>query len=334
MIQMPYDDILTKIEASSGLDRASLEAKIKAKCEQLSGLISKEGAAHIVANELGVKLFEKVTGKITIKDMLPGMRDLELVGKVSAVYEVREFQGRNGPGKVGNLMIADETGSTRVVCWGHQAELVPKLAQGNVLRIKGCYVKENQGRAELHCNDSTQIELNPEGVGVDVDVSMVQSSPQRAPSSRVTIKDLQEGQENVEVMGAVVQIYDPRFWEACPQCNKRAKNNGGVFQCDTHGQVIPDFSYVMNCFIDDGSDNIRVVFFKNQAQHLTQKTHEEFLMYRENPTSFEDVKHDLLGKMVKLSGKVQKNSMFDRLEFVSQIVDANPNPEEELAKSQ
>ncbi|MFQ5620668.1 MAG: OB-fold nucleic acid binding domain-containing protein [Candidatus Nanoarchaeia archaeon] len=331
MIKMPYDDILAKIEAGSDLDRNSIETKIKAKCDQLSGLISKEGAAHIVANELGVKLFEKVTGKVTLKDMLPGMRDLEVVGKVSAVYEVREFQGRNGPGKVGNFMLADETGVSRVVCWGHQAELVSKLQQGNVILIKGCYVKENQGRTELHCNDRTQIEVNPDGVEVNVDVSSVQA-PQRAAATRVPIKELKEGQENVEVMGAIVQIHDPRFWEACPQCNRRAKHNSGVYMCDTHGEVKIDFSYVMNCFIDDGSDNIRVVFFKNQAQRLTEKSHQEFLAYRENPGAFEDVKHDLLGKMVKLTGKVQKNSMFDRLEFVSQLVDPKPNPEAELAK--
>lgn len=328
MIKMPYADIIAKIQAETGVGQDELEMKIQTKCDQLSGLISKEGAAHIVANELGVKLFEKTSGRCAIKEILPGMRDVEVVGKISAVYEVREFQRQQGTGKVGSLMIADESGSMRVVCWGSQADLLSQMQPGAVLKIGGAYVKENQGRKELHCNDRTILEINPAGETVNVDITQV-AAPARAPASRAKIAELAEGQQ-AELMGAVVQIYDPRFWEACPQCNRRVKNNDGVFMCDTHGEVTPDFSYVMNAFIDDGTGNIRVVFFKNQAQHLTGKSHQEFLSFKDAPGGFESVKHDLLGQMVKIGGRVQKNSMFDRLEFVSQLVDAHPDPTAEL----
>ena len=59
--------------------------------KQLSGLISKEGAAHIVANELGIKLFDSFTGKLQIKNIIAGLRNVETVGKVLQVYELREF---------------------------------------------------------------------------------------------------------------------------------------------------------------------------------------------------------------------------------------------------
>ena len=80
---------------------------------------------------------------------------------------------------------------------------------------------------------------------------------------------------------------------------------------------------------DDNTENNEEEF----DSELADKKHEEFLMYREG-NSFEEVKHDLLGQMVKLSGRVQKNSMFDRLEFVSQMVFRNPDPQEEIAKLQ
>ena len=35
---------------------------------------------------------------------------------------------------------------------------------------------------------------------------------------------------------------------------------------------------------------------------------------------------------LKISGKVIKNSMFDRLEFIAQRVDLNPSPSDELKK--
>ena len=72
MIQMPYDEIIQMIKESSSLSQDEIEDKIKAKTEQLAGLISKEGAAHIVANELGLKLFD-VSCKVKINKIYSGI---------------------------------------------------------------------------------------------------------------------------------------------------------------------------------------------------------------------------------------------------------------------
>ena len=92
--------------------------------KQLSGLISKEGAAHIVANELGVKIFEQASGKLQIKNILAGMRNVEAVGKVTRKFELREFQTENRSGKVASVVIGDETGTIRMVMWGELAEKI------------------------------------------------------------------------------------------------------------------------------------------------------------------------------------------------------------------
>ena len=84
MIQMPYEDVVAKIKEKSGLSDSEIENKVSQKLEQLSGLISKEGAAHIIANELGVKIFEQVSGKLQIKNILTGMRDVETKGKAES----------------------------------------------------------------------------------------------------------------------------------------------------------------------------------------------------------------------------------------------------------
>ena len=91
MIKMPLDDIITKIKEKSGISDSEIQEKINQKLEQLSGLISKEGAAHIIANELGVKLFEQTSGRLQIKNIREGMRSVEVVVKVQQVFEVREF---------------------------------------------------------------------------------------------------------------------------------------------------------------------------------------------------------------------------------------------------
>src|SRR3989344_1841653 len=121
MLKIPYEEIILKINEKTKMTTAELDDRVDKKLKQLSGLISKEGAAHIVANELGVKIFEPLSGKLQIKNILNGMRDVETVGKVLQVFDMKEFVSAKGAGKVASLEIGDETGTIRVVMWGTQA---------------------------------------------------------------------------------------------------------------------------------------------------------------------------------------------------------------------
>ena len=49
-----YEDLVDLICEKSGLSREEIERRIEAKRAKLSGLISKEGAAQIIASELGI----------------------------------------------------------------------------------------------------------------------------------------------------------------------------------------------------------------------------------------------------------------------------------------
>src|SRR3989338_7421691 len=109
MIKLAYNDIISLLIEKTGLTKQVLEAKIQAKLDSLSVFISKEGAAHIIAHELGVKLFEQFTGQLKIKNILAGMRTVETLGKVLQVYEIREFKTDKREGKVGSFLLGDET---------------------------------------------------------------------------------------------------------------------------------------------------------------------------------------------------------------------------------
>ncbi len=325
MIKIPLDKIIERIKNEKGVSEAEINEKIEKKLTQLSGLISKEGAAHIIANEYGVKLFENVQGKMKIENILSGMRSVETVGKVQRVFELREFDTGQRKGKVANFIIGDETGTIRIVLWNDQAEKINELSEGAIVRISGAYVRENQGRKELHLNERSKITLNPEGESI--------GEVKQFTTTRKDIKELQENDSNVEILGTVVQVYDLRFFEICPECNKRARlKDENTFACDQHGTVTPKYSYVLNFFIDDGTENIRSVCFRNQADRLLNLSEEEVLTLRENPEKLQQIKDGLLGNIVKLVGRVTKNQMFDRLEFMTQLVFPNPNPEEEVKR--
>ena len=64
MIKLSYEDIIKKINAEKNIPEEEIILKIKRKQEQLTNLVSKDGAAHIVANEYGVQVFEDVKSKI------------------------------------------------------------------------------------------------------------------------------------------------------------------------------------------------------------------------------------------------------------------------------
>ncbi|MCX6820367.1 MAG: DUF2240 family protein [Candidatus Aenigmarchaeota archaeon] len=52
----PLDDVLSRLSASSKLGRQELDERVRKKQDELHGLVSAEGAAHLVAKELGVNL--------------------------------------------------------------------------------------------------------------------------------------------------------------------------------------------------------------------------------------------------------------------------------------
>ena len=330
LIRIPYEEMLGKIEQKAGLSQAQIQEKIDAKLKQLSGLISKEGAAHIIANELGIKLLEN-SGKI--KDIYAGMHSVEFAGKVQTIYPLNVFARQDGTeGKVSSCMVADETGVMRVVGWGEQAELVSKLESGSVIKVSGGFAKDsNRGYPEVHLNDKSHVILNPPGVTL----GEVKAMQQRAAAVRKEIKALQENDENIELLGTIVQVYDPRFFEICPTCNGRARpQEDGQHVCEKHGIVKPEFAFVMNIVLDDGTESIRCVLFRQQAERLLGKTIEQILPVRQAPEQFDPIKTEMIGQIVKLVGRAKKNTFFDRIEFNVQMVFTNPDPKEELARLQ
>ena len=328
MISMPLSQIKQKIIEKSSLSEEELDSKIKEKMDKLSGLISEEGAAHIIANELGIKIFEAISGKLQVQNILAGMRNVDVTGKVVRKYEVREFSTEKRTGKVASFLIADETGIIRVVLWNDQTDLFEKFNEGDIVKITGAYARENMNRKELHLRDDSKLEVNPKGVTI----TAAASTSEATAAVRKTIKELTENDQNVEVLATIVQLFDPKYFELCPECNKRVRLRDDAFMCEKHGKVEPNFSYVMNCFLDDGSDNIRAVFWRDQVQKLMGKTHEELLAFKDKLPELEPVKTDLLGNIVKVTGRIKKNETFDRLELVSTDIFKDVNPNEELEK--
>ena len=313
MIQQNYELIVSKIVESAKISRQEVEKKIEAKLAELQDLISKEGAAHIIANELKVQLFDNAPKVLKIKDVSPGMNAVTLTGKIVTLYEPRSYNSGQRSGRVLNLMLGDETGSIKVVCWDDNLiNELTKLKTGDVLKIKNAYSKQGTMYQEVHLGNKAQIQVNPENETVgEVKVG----GPAKPEASRKKIKDVNEN-DFVELVGTVVQVFEPKFYNACPVCNKKVFPQDTSFNCQEHGLVNAKQVPILNLFFDDGSGNIRAVCFREQAEKLIGSP----------AKSFEEIKRTVGGRQLLLKGKVTKNAMFNRTELVvSSLEDADPS---------
>lgn len=301
-----YDLLVDRISSSAGISRDEIIKRIEARRAKLSGLISKEGAAQIIAAELGVK-FDNV--QLKISELMAGMKKVNVVGKVISIFPVRSFDKNGKSGKVANFIIADETGNSRVVLWDtNHIDLIEKeeIKQGDVVQITNASTREG----EIHLSGFSELKKS----GVVIDGVKTEKS-----FSEKSIDSLQEG-NSVSVRGAIVQIFTPRFFSVCSSCGKKVVVDSEGFSCAEHGRVTPSERALLNFIIDDGTDSLRVVLFSDQLEKLIS------LEKLKDNLAFVDFKTDLLGSEVMIRGSVRRNALFNNLELTgSDLTKVDPS---------
>jgi hypothetical protein len=324
MMGMKYGDILDCIEKEKGVAHEELQRRVQEKLTKLSGLISKEGAAHIVANELGVDIISIMKkGGIKIAQVMPSMRNVTLVGKVVKDYGLKTYQKEGRTGRVWSMLIGDESGTMRIVVWDET--LLTKMEQGNinegmVLRLSDGFVKDNNGYKEMHLGSKSVLELNP--IGVSIGEVKTSSTPSAATKK---ISTLQEG-DFARMVGTVVQMFEPKFYDGCGECGKKVDQG-----CQDHPGSTSLKVPILNFYLDDGSGNIPIVVFRDLVVSLLGIPLEQVIMLSQEPASFDKVKQDFLGKHLSITGRVQNNTLFNRLEMVARQAE-EVQPEQLLAE--
>jgi len=323
MATLVYDEIVKKICDEKQIQATEVHGRVKEKLQQLSDLISKEGAAHIVANELGVKVYEipkNLGRRITVSELNPAFKGVEMLVKVLKVNEVRTFKTAAREGKVLNLLVGDESGTCRLVLWDEKnIKEVEEgfVKEGMTLKIMNCYVKDNSfGGKEVHMGSQATWTLNPLGEQLGT-VATAPNTPSFAPAQKKAIKDLQEN-DVATVVGTIVQVFEPRFYDGCPTCSKKVEFNGDGFKCSNHGAVMSVPQAILNIVFDDGTDNIRVVSFRDNVKQILEM--DDVSVLKDNADAFRDVQRKVAGKQLRIQGRVQKNTFFNRLEMTSNSV--------------
>jgi replication factor A1 len=166
---MDAEEIIAKIISKHPeVSRDEILKRLEKEKRKTGGFISSETLLRMIAAEFGVEIGQNnvLMPTLLIKNLIAGLRNVTVVGRVVAVLSSRTFE-RNRGGKVASLFVADKSGVLRVVLWNDKAKLVEsgKVRVGQVARISHGYTKEGRnGNVELHIGDKGVVETDPMGV--------------------------------------------------------------------------------------------------------------------------------------------------------------------------
>ncbi len=271
-----YMQLIERISSSASIPKEDVERKIEAKRAKLSGLISKEGAAQIIAAELGISFDNEL---MKVAQLMEGMKRAHVIGSVTRIFPIRSYNKNGKEGKIASFLLGDETSNVRVVLWDtHHIDLVEsgKLAEGMVFEIVNASVRNG----ELHLSAFSDIKSSKQKI-TDIKTS--------ASFGDSTLKDAQAGQK-VRIRAVIMQMFDPKYFDDKKDPSKKRA--------------------LLNVVLDDGTETIRAVFGTDQAAQLGISEEELFSL-----ETFVQRKGAFLGEERFFVGAYRNNTYFNKLEM-------------------
>jgi len=226
------------------ISREEILEKLEMEKRKTGGLISDKTLLRMIAAEFNVEFShdKALTPRLSIRDLIPSLNDITLVGRVVAVFPPKAFKGRKS-GKVASLLVVDKSGILRVVLWNDKTSLMQsgEIKVGQVIRFSHGYTREDRsGKVELHVGEKSEIETNLQGVEA---------------------KDYPTIGKFAVKIGDVTQVYK----------NKRVSIEGSVkklFSSSTFQRRDSSSGKVMRFVLADETGEIPVVVWNEKANEL------------------------------------------------------------------
>ncbi|MFC1454561.1 OB-fold nucleic acid binding domain-containing protein [Candidatus Undinarchaeota archaeon] len=257
-----------------------------------------------------------------ISHLKPDQQSVDLIARLIQIYAINSFNRADGSeGKVATIILGDETNTVRCSCWGDLAEKVQKFSAGDTVKIENAYTKDGLKGVEIQLGWKGRISKAPKSS------TLPPLNKFRQTSERAQIKSLLDGDENREIRSAIVEIYPGELvFSFCPKCN--TKSDGKCSTCS----MDPEPVVILNALLDDGTGQIRSVFYRSQAEKLLGLNAKQAQKLKaDGKDLIEDAKKKLLGTEFLVSGNVKLNDYFGSLELtVREINQPNPIKEKEI----
>ncbi|HET8687179.1 MAG TPA: OB-fold nucleic acid binding domain-containing protein, partial [Methanosarcina sp.] len=133
---------------------------------------------------------------VKVADITDENNNVSFIGKVVSAFEVKEFTRDDGTvGRVGNLIVGDETGKIRITLWDNVADIIKtgKIKVGQTIQISG-YVRLGYSGVEVHVGNNDILTESEEQIEVGERVQQ--------------IKAIRDGMGDLNFTGKVLEISD------------------------------------------------------------------------------------------------------------------------------
>lgn len=149
------------------VSREEILGSLEAEKKKTGDLIAEETLWRLIAAKYGIEIIKRRTiRRMSIKNLVAGLNDVTLTGRVIAVFPPKKFEGEKS-GKVANLIVADEDDTLGVVLWNDKVDLIEsgELKAGQVVRFSHGYTRKDcREKIELHMGIKSRVEVKPENV--------------------------------------------------------------------------------------------------------------------------------------------------------------------------
>jgi replication factor A1 len=325
---MSFEEVLEKIVEETEAEEEDIQEEVEEKMDEFEGLVSEEGAIHLVAKEYGVNIQEAAENDLDIENIVPEMRKLNIKGRVLNISDLNTFERDDEDeedGKVQNILLGDDTGTIRITLWDEQTEIAEKIEEGDPIQISGAYtIEDDQGRAEIRLGDSAQVAMADEE-----DVPEVETRDSGS-MTEARIGDVTTEGASFRVRGLLVAMYPSNpFYQVDPETGDtvREDDDGNLVTDDGKEVEEPDHRLAISGVLDDGSGTLRVVFFGEQARKILgidEETEREG-----DQDAVEEAAEEAVGEELEVEGRTRYNDYFDQIEIMANSVE-RLEPEEEI----
>lgn len=207
MSDMKGEAYINKIIENTGLTRKEIQSLVEDKKVELKGLISEEGALFIIARELGVDVKEENKDllkdiEIHISDITQNMKNINIVGRIKAIYNVNKFNKSDGSvGYVGSFLLNDATGDIRIVLWDDHVNIFNDINFEINELIKIVNGNARLGRyneVEIHVGRYSKLMLSPD----DIEYNKYP----KIKAEVISIRDINLNLKSISIEGKIIRL--------------------------------------------------------------------------------------------------------------------------------
>ncbi len=231
-------------------DWEKIETLAEKKQQELNGIISKEGAIHIVLKDL--------YPDYTVK--MPSNGGNEIKGRLINKTKPRVVETK----KSGNTVIRDvfiateEAGVLKATLWGKQrVELFAEINHNDPVILKGVKIGAKDGESYLNFFDNSTVEKVD-----DKEVKPMDEMLEGIDFDSVTKSKIGT------VEGLIIQVTEKEY-KTCPICNGSLSEVEGTFLCKKDGEVKPETKKAVEVVISNKNNPaMQTMLWPEQLQEV------------------------------------------------------------------